>query len=236
MFCRRQLGSFFRCRSSLTRRGVAGWLRGLPALVAGAAQILAVVVQAAAPVVDIQESGRKIQLDGFLLEWNEATARPFNGNGRLIWNAVNTSEGFTGFFKNTTSDSCRIVKIRLCSASGSPCWNIDLTNDGVRSSLSAVSAVAQIAGSLYSAEFVVPWSALVRPGERRYRVEITAYAACGDSSRIECQGAVMIAPKASVLTPKIKMQIVFIGVLLAAFLFLQFAVRKKKIRTAKPRR
>jgi hypothetical protein len=211
------------------RRCLASFAGGVILVVQGAAA-------ASTPIVDIQESGRKIQLDGFLLEWNEATARTFSGDRRLIWNAVNTSEGFTGFFKSTTADSCRIDSIRLCGSREISCWTIRLANDAVKSSLSTSIAVARDTGSLYSAEFVLPWFALAKPGAKQYRVEMTAFAACGDSSKIVCVGDLVTAPAASFLTPKIKVQIAFIAVLLAAFAFLQFSVRKKTRRTAKPRR
>jgi hypothetical protein len=209
--------------------------RRLPALI-GAVFVFNVIASAGIPIVDIQETGRKIQLDGFLLEWNEATARSWNGDRRLIWNAVNTPEGFTGFLKNTTADSCRIDSIRLCGSREISCWTIRLANDAVKSSLSAGFAVAKDTGSLYSAEFAMPWFALAKPGEKRYRVEMTAFSVCGDSSKIVCCGDVAAIPAASFLTPKIKVQIAFIAVMLAAFVFLQLSVRKKTRRTAKPRR
>ena len=208
----------------------------LVAFISGVILVAQGAAAASIPTVDIQETGRKIQLDGFLLEWNEATARTWNGDRRLIWNAVNTPEGFTGFLKNTTADSCRIDSVRLCGSRGISCWTIRLASDAVKSSLSTAFAVARDTGSLYSAEFVLPWFALAKPGEKQYRVEMTAFSACGDSSKIVCSGNMVTAPAASLLTPKIKVQIAFIAVLLAAFAFLQFSVRKKTRRTAKPRR
>src|SRR5512133_3267477 len=82
-------------------------------------------------VYEVKDTGRRIQLDGFLLEWKPSLAKSFGDNIEFVCDAFKTPEGLSGYCKSKNPVSCgdwtitvsnelnseEIVKIR-CLRSG----------------------------------------------------------------------------------------------------------------------
>jgi hypothetical protein len=176
---------------------------------------------------NITATGRNIQMDGFLLEWKTENARIFAGDGRLLWDASNTAEGFAGYVKMVMTDSCRPSALIICAGNGN-CVDVSLQRDSIQTAAVVMFAVA--GDSLRkTAEFLIPWKGLAAVANDSGLVKMRAVSECGDTiGEIICKGKPLTPEKTTVLTPTLKFQIAFIVILLIAYLVLMMRIRKIK--------
>jgi hypothetical protein len=175
--------------------------------------------------ITISQQGKKIQLDGFLLEWKSENAHTFAGDGRLLWDAVNTTEGLAGYVKMVMTDSCRPVALVICADTAS-CADISLRKDSMQTAGAVMYAAAGDSLSK-TVEFIVPWN---EHGPDTIQVMLTAVSECGDTiGKVACKTKTIIQRKTTIMTATLKFQLVFIAVLIIAYLVLMSRIRKMKI-------
>jgi len=54
----------------------------------------------------VTKTGRKILLDGFLMEWRTESARTWDSAGAWLWDVVATSEGLAGYLRLQKPQTC----------------------------------------------------------------------------------------------------------------------------------
>lgn len=186
--------------------------------------------------ITVSKSGRRIQLDGFLIDWAEKGRQVWKGSGGWVWDAVNTPEGVAGYFH------CGMI---ACSSwtfyadlhrLKTPPWEMPL-GDSSQSGDAGFKAVRTARDTMYSItfEWVIPWDSLTCDSSGAYAVHIAAESKCADTL-----DPFLIAGNKeraiSALPPRFTSRIVLIVVLLAVFIALQLAVRKKTRRKGSLRR
>jgi hypothetical protein len=179
----------------------------------------------AATFYNVTKSGRRIQLDGFLMEWNRQEARPLNADSSIIGEIINTPEGLTGYFAIHQRDSC-------------PSWNFQLYPDvAVSHRYFALSSDTSGGGnhpwykvsapdsSLRIVEWIVPWDTITTDSGGNYRAGLTGNDGCADTLKgVLITGSPSHKTAPPIITPRIKAQFLLILLLLTAYLL----VRPKK--------
>jgi hypothetical protein len=185
--------------------------------------------------VDITRSGRKIQLDGFLMDWLEKNRQSWNGSLVWSWDAINTEEGVAGYLHAEDAALCTtwtlgadagrgVREITPPPAAGSegPFYRVNQARNGNRMSLTV--------------EWLFPWDSIAADSSGNYRIAIAGKDFCGDR-----QDTILLAGKARISTsgplPKrFGMRLVIIIALLVVFVALQMSIRRQRRRRGSPRR
>jgi hypothetical protein len=192
----------------------------------------------ASGMVDINRSGRRIQVDGFLIDWNEQNRRAWSGSNAWYWDAINTPEGVAGYFHGTGVQcsswtffadarhfASRPRKMTVCGA------------DTAKSDF--FSGLATPDGSRFAVtvEWVVPWDSVAVDSSGTYALHLVGNSACGDTLQpLLVTGSVSSLKKQNRLPPRFAERILLIIVFLVIFIVLQAKVRKKGLRTGSIRR
>jgi hypothetical protein len=127
-------------------------------------------------VYTVNKSGRMVQLDGFLLEWNRDSAKALTGNSCWMWDAINTREGLTGYFKTSNRPECNRWTFKFVPGKEVAVLS---TLPDVGQSLCKV--IQSDADSSISAEWIIPWDRIAIDQSGAYRIEFTASDTCGDT-------------------------------------------------------
>jgi hypothetical protein len=184
--------------------------------------------------VDISRYGRKIQLDGFLMDWVEKNRHTWNGSTVWSWDAINTAEGVAGYFHASSAAVC-----------SSWTFQVDANRHGIRE---MVTSYAKDTGASFyrvnsssdgnnrtiTMEWLLPWDAVAIDSNGTYAITLAGNSICGDSLEpILLTGKVVKSQKA--LPAHFAERLIIIGVLLLAFIVLQITIRKKNLRKGSPR-
>jgi hypothetical protein len=131
----------------------------------------------------VARDGRKIQLDGFLLEWKKSDARPLGRDSSWSWDAINTREGLTGYFKAEKQPVCkgpwtfRFLPCRL-----SPYLAMEIhTDPAAADSFYRVTHSETVPEKDVTCEWIIPWKNVCHDSAGEYQVGLFAFDACGDS-------------------------------------------------------
>jgi hypothetical protein len=176
----------------------------------------------------VSKSGRMVQLDGFLLEWNKDSAKALAGGYPWAWDAMATKEGFTGYVKTTKALTChdwtftflarRLSPYASMKMSTSPdqpqtFYRLNLPNAGPDSSLAV--------------EWVIPWDSVTVDTSGAYQIGLMAVDSCGDTlTPVIFNGHAYTAEKTSPWG-KVYSKGIFLAVLLAALYYLRRSTGKK---------
>ena len=141
--------------------------------------ILALAAFAAADTVDVSRHGRRVQVDGFLLEWNGDNARGWTDVWR--WDALVTPDGVAGYVASRGAPECggwvfgvkqeNGAEITIRAPDGHTTGNAVFDRDGFERE------------GIYNIEWLVPRDAANGGGASVYSAVITLTAAniCGDT-------------------------------------------------------
>lgn len=131
---------------------------------------------------EVERFGRRIQLDGFLMEWNPKDSRIWRDGTSFFWDAVNTPDGLAGYFKSE-------------SAVNDVDWSFMIIPQGdVEPLLMKNSADTSSANDFYRfdqnlldslkmvvCEWLIPWSRLGADSSGRYTFIASGWNESGDS-------------------------------------------------------
>jgi len=206
-------------------------IRGSPSFNGRAAALLLAVVFSAgtaicAPVnYDVTLSGRKIQLDGYLLEWTSAHAGQLDGMKNVRWDAMTTPEGLAGYFAVDSVDSCASWKFRLFPDLRALHRYLDID---VRPGADAARyAVARADSHVVIAEWLVPAGDIKADSAGRFRIGLSGVGACGDTfPAITISGVKNAGKVRLIFTPMMKAQILLILMLLTSYFWIRSRVTK----------
>lgn len=135
-------------------------------------------------VYEVNDNGRRIQLDGFLLEWKPSLAKPFGNNIEFVCDAFKTPEGLSGYCKSKNPVSCGD-------------WTISVSNELIgeeivkirclRNGLSEKSSYFQydnerfVSSGQLVVEWVIPWDKLNSTANDSFKLKFATVNACGDT-------------------------------------------------------
>ena len=80
-----------------------------------------IALTSAGGTFDISRSGRKIQLDGFLMDWMEKNRQAWSGSALWSWDAVNTADGVAGYFHMDGAPACSSWNFKVDAGRHGPC-------------------------------------------------------------------------------------------------------------------
>lgn len=184
--------------------------------------------------VEIGQNGRRIQLDGFLLEWNEQSAKKIGRIDSSFWDAINTPEGIAGYFRFTKRKECFPVKIHIYKKISDIYRYVEITTDSEATWYKVFEDTNKdTIESTTIIEYVIPWDSLRLDSLGRYEVGISGFSHCND-----IQSPIILSGKRytnqSIMTPRLISQLIIVGLLLVLYMWFQARVRKMQKRTRKP--
>lgn len=182
---------------------------------------------------EVKDNGRRIQLDGFLLEWKPSLAKPFGNNIEFVCDAFKTPEGLSGYCKSKNPVSCgewtitvsnalsrqEIVKIR-CSRKGIPEKNSCYQYDYERFVSSGQLVV----------EWVIPWDKLIGNANDTFNLSFAAVSVCGDTLPVLSLAGNKSSSEKKDIWSGTAFRAGIIAVLTIVFIALRRKIRKRTIR------
>jgi len=146
--------------------------------------VLIISVINAQNTYEVASDGRRIQLDGFLLEWKTDAAKPFGKIGEWGCDAIKTVEGLSGYCKSRQQLSCadwtvvftdrnsriEIVKMRFTHDS-----------DAVTNACYQYDRELFVSSGKLVSEWVIPWDRLSVNNSNNYTMDIQVVSSCGDT-------------------------------------------------------
>ncbi|MBD3344773.1 MAG: hypothetical protein GF401_06890 [Chitinivibrionales bacterium] len=178
----------------------------------------------------ISRSGRRIQLDGFLLEWDEDSAKELGKKKLFYWDALHTPEGVTGYFRKAHKDTCP-ENWRFTFVGTKASYTVLLSEQ--QNEHYAAYIPPDTSKELPVVEWIIPWDSVLVNNANSYTLKVMGANGCGDSiSPVIFKGSLLDADK--ILTPQIKTQIIIIGALLLLFIILQMKTKSTKKKGKSP--
>jgi hypothetical protein len=177
--------------------------------------------------ISVSKSGRRIQLDGFLLDWVQKGQRVWKGSNGWVWDAVNTPEGLAGYFHcGMVACSSWTFYADLHHLKTRP-WEMRLADSSQSGDHNFV-AVRSARNNRFTItfEWVIPWDSLSMDASGGYALNIAGESGCGDTLEPFLLKGQKEMPE-SFLPSRFKERVALIVVLLVVFIALQFATRKK---------
>ncbi|HEX2957396.1 MAG TPA: hypothetical protein VHO70_11220 [Chitinispirillaceae bacterium] len=180
--------------------------------------------------VEIDRYGKRVQIDGYLVEWSEKTSKKWDSTGNWQWDVVNTPEGISGYFRSLTAQPCSSLNVTIESSGGKKPFTLD-----INSGIAPRNAFFRIDQELYKEskklviEWVIPWDQADIDRLGRYALDIRGNNRCGDTI-----SSIMITgnkePPAKIITGKIIIQAVFIVILLSLYIVVRIKIMRQKHR------
>ena len=147
-----------------------------------AALLAAAGTASAVQLRPVERDGRPIQLDGFLLEWKKADARPLMQGSPWNYDACNTREGLTGYFTTASDSLCWPWKFRFLRHRLSSYTYMELqTRADSLKSFYRISSGTGTAEKGLVAEWLIPWDSIWHDSSGAYQVGLFAFDTCGDT-------------------------------------------------------
>jgi len=180
--------------------------------------------------VEIDRYGKRIQLDGFLIEWSEKYSKKWDSSGVWQWDVVNTPEGISGYFKSTATLSCSSWTLLVeSSGKGKPFIITVPSTDENSQQFYRIDQELLKESSRLVVEWVIPWDAAELDTRGRYALDIRARDECGDTLP-----SIMITgskePPQRIITGKIIAQVVAIVILLVLYIVFRIKIMHQKRR------
>jgi hypothetical protein len=183
---------------------------------------------------DVTRTGRKTQLDGFLMDWMEKNRRDWDGSGQWSWDAINTPEGVAGYFHTKSAPACSSWAFAFDAGLHDPFKVTASTTTDTETAVFCTNRSRQGSQSSLTVEWVLPWDSVSIDGNDTYAITIGGRSVCGDSLE-----PIFLTGKryatTSVLPKDFTRQVIEIIVLLILFVYVQFRLRKKSRQRGSPR-
>lgn len=142
--------------------------------------VLIIVKSGAQQDFDISGFSKRIQVDGFLMEWNGKSVKKWSRDSMWCWDAINTSNGVAGYIRSRKAVSCSSWVFILDPYGGTAPFEIQIPQD---SATDFYCLDCQNYDSLKKVtfEWVLPWESIEADSEEVYSIRLTAKSDCGDS-------------------------------------------------------
>ncbi len=180
---------------------------------------------------EIDRYGKRIQVDGYLVEWSEKFSKKWDNSGNWLWDVMNTPEGISGYFRSKTAVPCST-------------WNISIESPGRQkpfiiapgSAKTAQNGSFRIDQELYKEtqklviEWAIPWEQADVDTLGRYALDIRALTSCGDTTGSSIMITGNKEPPVKIITNKVIIQGIFIVILLSFYIYVRIKIMRKKHR------
>jgi hypothetical protein len=168
--------------------------------------------------------GRRTQVDGFLLEWDAAAARPWPGSA-WKWDAVSAPDGVAGY-ASLDNKVCPEWTLAIRAANTGKGFSMRIPGPPSGDFFAFDKALFDSAGAI-AAEWAAPWEFFDDGGDADvYEMTISAVSACGDTLQpltLSIKDPKSPAAPNSLLTKAVMV------VLIAALTVVLAAIRRKRI-------
>ncbi len=185
----------------------------------------------------VKEHERRIQLDGFLLEWKSSSSKNWYKDSLWLWDVINTPEGITGYFKSKMTPECSDWTFTFKNNDNSRKFIIAIRKDTLNkgnSDFYQIDRQTLSTSGIVIVEWVIPWDSLKIDSSGLYKIHVTGVSACGDSlAEITMSGNQKISKSRSVWSGT-AIRFVMIAVLAIVFIYMRRKVRKKRSRKKSP--
>lgn len=205
-------------------------------VVAAAAGIFADVTFMSQDTIDLQHSVRKIMLDGFLLEWNTQTARPWGSDTGWQWNAMATPEGPAGYLIASRNAVEAGWTITFNGSLLQQPLKVTLPQDSTHKSKHIRVDITQSdSNDFYVIEWLFPWSEQTTGAEKSAIVTFQAQSVSGKALPeivVRCKKLV----KRNSVWGGVTGRVIVIGLLALMYFFVQRRLKHQTARKESPRR
>ncbi len=126
--------------------------------------------------IALVNTGRRIQLDGFLLEWSSKTRSPLGESTQSFFDVVATPDGVAGYCIFSAAQKCGMQEIRLLPDMRAlhRVVAIPLVESAIPNTLCATS----MNGTDRIVEWLLPWDSIPRKDSLSYRIGMVVMNAC----------------------------------------------------------
>jgi hypothetical protein len=194
-----------------------------------------IALTSAGDTFDISRSGRKIQLDGFLMDWMEKNMQAWNGSTLWSWDAINTTDGVAGYFHAGSAPACSSWVFKVDAGRNGPSEMIASAAKDTETAIYCTNRTRQLNHSSITMEWLFPWDSVVIDGNGTYAINITGNSTCGGDS-LESMLLTGKKPlKPSILPKNFTLKLILIILLFVVFFGMQARIRKKIRRRELPR-
>jgi hypothetical protein len=186
-------------------------------------------------IFNVAESGKRIQRDGFLLDWKVENSVSLIPDTSLVICAINTPEGLAGYLKYSGKAECSSWKTGLYSRAGVRQHPIEISFGDTAVSAQQFTIDKAFHDSLVSitAEWILPWEWVAPDSDGHYEVGLLCANDCRDSS-LTCiiKGTHSDSRPATARSSGLINQAILTAGLLGIYLYLR--ARTKKYANKKP--
>lgn len=182
--------------------------------------------------ITVNRYGRRIQLDGFLLEWNAQSAYAWENKDQSWYvDVIATTEGLSGYIRSDSSVSCSSWTFSLRQSSvKEPVW---LKIPPSESSIYKIDRNLFDSQGIVAIEWVIPWDHIVFDSTGDYGLILTGTSDCGDSlSRLQISGSKkQVGESVSIMS--LIFRAVLIIILIVIYLLINAKIRERSLRKKK---
>ncbi|MDO5576681.1 MAG: hypothetical protein Q4F84_06335 [Fibrobacter sp.] len=131
---------------------------------------------------DINGFGKKIQTDGFLMEWNSSTVKKWDRDSLWYWDAINTSSGVSGYIRSKDAVKCSswVFVVDPYGDNETFSHNISIPQDSATEFYSLDYQAYDSLGQIVF-EWTLPWESIEADADGAYSIRVAARSECGDS-------------------------------------------------------
>jgi hypothetical protein len=130
--------------------------------------------------IAVKGYGRRIQLDGFLLEWNAQSAHAWKNRDQLWYiDAIATTEGLSGYIRSDSSVSCSSWTFSFRQPFGKE--PVELKIPPSESSIYKIDSKLWESEKKITIEWLIPWEHIAFDSAGVYRLFLAGTSDCGDS-------------------------------------------------------
>lgn len=188
---------------------------------------MAAVYAGAQSVYEVASDGRKIQLDGFLLEWKAGASKPFGMNAQWGCDAIKTTEGLSGYCKSLTPLSCGEWKFLFSCGTSNIEADFRRSNDTINNRYCQYDRETFISSGKLVAEWVIPWNRLETDENCIYTLDILVTSSCGDTLPVLSIRGNKQLKKTENVWKGTASRAILIAVLTVVFIVLRRKIRKR---------
>ncbi len=180
----------------------------------------------------VTKSGRRVQLDGFLIEWKLDSAKSMGAASLWKWDALGTKEGLTGYFSGPCAAGADwTFSFLLHHLSPYSVLKLSFSPDAAQSFF-RISQPGGGSDSITTAEWVIPWDSISLDSSGTYQVGIFGYNTHGDTLQPMILSGHVFQGKAASPWGKVYFKGVFLAVLVGVLFYVQ-KKNKNKFRRKK---
>ncbi len=180
---------------------------------------------------EVSRAGKVIHIDGFLIEWSSETSDTCPWDVPIVWDAMETSLGVAGYFRCTLLGSCRLENMHYYAGEPLALKNSFSFDSSLQPTANfALEKYTEEADSAFIIEWQIPWEELAVNEKGNYTCTFQFTNSCSDSlTHIILSGTKeVVIQQDQIITPKIRLQVIMIVILLVLFILVKGRARQLK--------